>query len=48
MKKAGKPVKPGDLAKTLNADSKEVVKIFNELKKKGKVSSPKRCFYEPA
>ena len=48
MKKAGKPVRPGDVAKMLKADSKEVSKIINELKKKGKVSSPKRCFYEPA
>jgi Mn-dependent DtxR family transcriptional regulator len=48
MKKAGKPVRPGDVAKMLKADSKEVTKIINELKKQGKVSSPKRCFYEPA
>ncbi len=46
MKKAGKPVRPGDVAKMLNADSKEVSKIINELKKQGKVNSPKRCFYE--
>jgi Mn-dependent DtxR family transcriptional regulator len=48
MKKAGKPVRPGDVAKILKADSKEVSKIINELKKQGKVTSPKRCFYEPA
>jgi len=48
MKKTGKPVRPGDVAKMLNADSKEVTKAINELKKKGKVRSPKRCFYEPA
>jgi Mn-dependent DtxR family transcriptional regulator len=48
MRKAGKPVRPGDVAKMLSADSKEVTKVINELKKKGKVSSPKRCFYEPA
>jgi len=48
MKKAGKPVRPGDVAKMLKADSKEVTKIINDLKKKGLVSSPKRCFYEPA
>jgi Mn-dependent DtxR family transcriptional regulator len=47
MKKAGKPVRPGDVAKMLNADSKEVTKVINDLKKKGKVNSPKRCFYEP-
>jgi Mn-dependent DtxR family transcriptional regulator len=48
MKKAGKPVRPGDVAKLLKADSKEVSKIIDELKKQGKVISPKRCFYEPA
>jgi hypothetical protein len=48
MKKAGKPVRPGDVAKMIGAESKEVSKIFDELKKKGKIKSPKRCFYEPA
>ena len=48
MKKAGKPVRPGDVAKMLKADSKEVSKIINDLKRQGKVTSPKRCFYEPA
>jgi Mn-dependent DtxR family transcriptional regulator len=47
MKKAGKPVRPGDVAKTIKIESKEVSKIITELKKKGKISSPKRCFYEP-
>jgi Mn-dependent DtxR family transcriptional regulator len=47
MKKAGKPVRPGDVAKTTKIESKEVSKIITELKKKGKISSPKRCFYEP-
>jgi CRP-like cAMP-binding protein len=45
MKKAGKPVRPGDIAKATGLDSKEVSKILGELKKKGKVSVPKRCFY---
>ena len=47
MKKTGKPVRPGDVAKMIGADSKEVSRIINELKKKGKIASPKRCFYEP-
>ena len=47
MKKAGKPVRPGDLAKMIGEDSKEVSKIIGELKKKGKVISPKRCYYSP-
>jgi len=48
MKKAGKPVRPGDVAKMIGEDSKQVSKVISELKKKGKVVSPKRCFYEPA
>jgi len=48
MKKAGKPVRPGDLAKSLGMDSKEVSKIIDSLKKKGAVVSPKRCCYAPA
>jgi len=45
MKKAGKPIRPGDVAKMIGADSKEVSKVISELKKKGKVISPKRCYY---
>lgn len=45
MKKAGKPVRPGDVAKMVGMESKDVSKIINGLKKEGKVVSPKRCFY---
>jgi Mn-dependent DtxR family transcriptional regulator len=48
MKKAGKPVRPGDVAKMIGAESKEVSKVIETLKKKGKVTSPKRCYYAPA
>jgi DNA-binding MarR family transcriptional regulator len=48
MKRAGKPVRPGDLAKSIDMDSKEVSKIIDSLKKKGMVVSPKRCFYAPS
>jgi len=47
IKKAGKPVRPGDVAKMTGLESKEVSKITSDLKKKGKVSSPKRCYYAP-
>lgn len=47
MQKAGKPVRPGDVAKITGLDGKEVSKAINDLKKKGKVSSPKRCYYAP-
>jgi biotin operon repressor len=45
MKKAGKPVRPGDVAKDTGMDSKDVSKAITELKKKGKIDSPKRCYY---
>lgn len=47
MKKAGKPVRPGDVAKETGIDSKEVSKVIKELKSKGKVYSPKRCYWAP-
>ena len=48
MKEAGKPVRPGDVAKSLNMESKDVSKIIQSLKKQGLVESPKRCFWAPA
>jgi biotin operon repressor len=48
MEKAGKPVRPGEVAKTVGLARDEVSKIIRGLKKKGKVTSPKRCFYAPA
>lgn len=48
MKSAGKPIRPGDVAKTLGVDSKEVSKAIKELRADGTVISPKRCYYEPA
>ena len=43
--KKGEPMKSGEIAKLIGEDSKEVSKIINDLKKKGKVISPKRCYY---
>ena len=48
MEKAGKPVRTGDVAKTVGLAKDEVSKIIRSLKKKGKITSPKRCFYAPA
>jgi Mn-dependent DtxR family transcriptional regulator len=48
MKKAGKPMRPGEVADLIGADSKEVSKILAQLKKEGKIISPKRCYYAPA
>ncbi len=47
MKDLGKPVRPGEVAKALGVESKEVSKAIKELKKEGKVHSPKRCYYAP-
>lgn len=48
MKKAGKPVRPGDIAKSLGVENKDVSNAIKVLKSQGKVVSPKRCYYEPA
>jgi Mn-dependent DtxR family transcriptional regulator len=48
IKKAGKPVRPGDVAKETGIDKNEVSKIIKKLKNEGKVISPKRCFYAPS
>lgn len=48
MKKAGKPVKGAEVAATTGIDQKEVGKIIAALKKAGKVTSPKVCYYAPA
>lgn len=48
MKKAGKPLKAGEVAEAVGLDKAEVSKIINALKKQGKVGSPKACYYEPA
>ena len=45
MKKAGKPVRPGEVAKMIGEESKDVSKVIGDLKKNGKVISPKRCYY---
>ncbi len=45
MRKAGKPVRPGDVAEMISLPKDEVSKIIKGLKKKGKVTSPKRCFW---
>jgi Mn-dependent DtxR family transcriptional regulator len=47
MKKQGKPMRPGDIAKAASLDKDIVSKTIKELKEKGLVNSPKRCFYAP-
>jgi biotin operon repressor len=48
MKKAGEPVRPGDLVDMTGLSKDEVTKAINKLKKDGKVTSPRRCFYAPS
>ena len=48
MKKAGKPVRPGEVSDMIGEESKAVSKTISSLKKKGKVVSPKRCYYIPS
>ena len=43
MKDAGKPVRPGDVAKSLGMDSKDVSKAIDALNVLG-MTSPSRCF----
>lgn len=47
LKKEGKPMRPGDVAEKAGLDKAAVGKIIETLKKEGKVTSPKRCFYAP-
>ncbi|MBW6470549.1 MAG: MarR family transcriptional regulator [Methanosarcinaceae archaeon] len=48
MKEAGEPLSSGEIAERTDIDKKDVSKIINALKKKGQVSSPKRCYYAPS
>ncbi|MCL0046791.1 transcriptional regulator [Thermodesulfovibrionales bacterium] len=48
MRKAGKPMKPKEVAEAAGMDTEEVSKLITALKKEGKMTSPKRCFYAPA
>ena len=48
MKKAGKPIRPGDLAKSMSLDAKDVSKAIKALKQQGLIVSPKACYYSPA
>ena len=48
MKKAGKPLRPGEVAEIIGEESKTVSNVISALKKQGKVISPKRCYYAPS
>ncbi len=46
LKKAGKPMKAGEIAQMAGIDKKEVDKAIKVLKVEEKIVSPKRCYYE--
>ena len=48
MNEAGKPMRPGDVAKATGLAKEEVSKLMKKLKGEGKVYSPKRCFWAPS
>ena len=48
MKKAGKPLKAGEIAELTGLDKKDVEKAMDQLKKEGKIVSPIRCQWQPA
>jgi alkylated DNA nucleotide flippase Atl1 len=47
MKKAGKALKAGEIAELAGLDKKQVDKAMKDLKAEEKISSPKRCYWEP-
>lgn len=47
MEEAGRPMRPKEVAEETGMESKEVSKIIKALRKEGKVTSPKRCYYAP-
>lgn len=46
FKKAGKPMKAGEIAEITGLDKKEVDKAIKKLKTEEKITSPKVCYYE--
>ena len=46
LKKAGKPLKSGEIAEMAGIDKKVVDKAIKALKTEEKIISPKRCYYE--
>lgn len=48
MRTAGEPLNAGKVAELGNLDRKAVDKAMEQLKKEGKIVSPKRCYWSPA
>lgn len=47
MKAEDKPLRPGEIAELAGLEKDAVSKAIKELKKDGRIDSPKRCFYAP-
>jgi predicted transcriptional regulator len=47
MKKAGRPLKAGEIAELSGLEKKIVDKVMKDLKKDEAIVSPKRCYWEP-
>lgn len=48
MKKAGKPLKAGEVVELTGLEKKDVDKAMKILKKDEDIISPKRCYWEPS
>ncbi|GAB6083608.1 FaeA/PapI family transcriptional regulator [Desulfuromonas carbonis] len=46
--KAGEPLNAGKVAELGGLERKAVDKAMDQLKKEGKIVSPKRCYWSPA
>jgi len=48
MRSEGQPLNAGKISELGGLDRKAVDKAMAQLKKEGKIVSPKRCFWSPA
>ncbi len=48
MRQAAQPLNAGKIAELSGLDRKEVDKAMKQLKDEGAITSPKRCFWQPA
>ena len=48
MRQAAQPLNAGKIAELSGLDRKEVNKAMKQLKDEGAITSPKRCFWQPA
>ena len=47
LKNSSEPLRLGDIAVATGIDKKEVDKAMKQLKKEDRITSPKRCYWEP-